>query len=461
MTNNAIVFPEGFLWGAATAAYQIEGATHEDDRGESIWDVFVRQGGSHNGDNAEIAADFYHRYPEDLRMLGEDYGLKGLRFSIAWPRIMPAGSGAVNQKGLDHYDRLIDRMLELGISPLCTLYHWDLPQALQAQGGWLNRDTSKQFADYAALVVARYADRIPRFVTLNEPWSAAFMGHAQGLHAPGLRNYELAGTAAHHLLLAHGLALEAIRAQNHRAQMGVTLWLTSVKPFSPMAEDVEAAGLADAESNRIWLDALLRGKYPEQLLKVLPQLGDERLVKDGDLARISQPLDFFGLNYYVREIVKADRGVPLLGFRRLPPPGPTNYRGDTLQPDGVEEILSRPLLDYGCTLPVYCTEIGNAFNDYVDPTGRVRDRRRIDYFDEAFRAVHRAIARGVDVRGLFVWTLLDDFEWDAGFSARYGITFVDYGTQKRTPKDSAYWLRDVVQRNGLLPAGGVVGGLPA
>ncbi|MBZ9936762.1 beta-glucosidase [Mesorhizobium sp. BR1-1-16] len=442
-------FPEGFLWGAATAAYQIEGATRADGRGESIWDVFVRQGGSHNGDRADIAADFYNRYPDDLRMMRHDYGLTGLRFSVAWPRIVPAGAGAVNAAGLDHYDRMVDLMMELGITPLCTLYHWDLPQTLQERGGWLNRDTSQHFADYAAVVTDRLGDRVKRFVTLNEPWSAAFMGHAQGLHAPGLRDYGKAGIAAHHLLLGHGLALEAIRAQASDVTVGVTLWLNSIKPFSNSAEDLDAASLADAESNRIWLDSLLAGRYPERLVQTLPCLADPTIIQPGDLELISRPLDFLGLNYYVRELVKADRGVPVTGYRRLPAPGPTNYRGDSLSPEGIEEILVRPLVDYGCTLPVYCTEVGNAFNDYVDPTGRVRDGGRIAYFDAALRAVRRALDRGVDIRGVFVWTLLDDFEWDAGFSARYGITYVDYGSQKRIPKDSALWLRDVARRNAL------------
>ncbi len=443
------IFPTDFLWGAATAAYQIEGATREDGRGESIWDVFARNGGTHNGDTAEIAADFYHRYPDDLRLLRETYGLTGLRFSVAWPRIVPDGKGAVNPKGLDHYDRMVDHMVELGISPLCTLYHWDLPQALQEKGGWLNRDTALYFADYAAKVTELLGDRVKRFVTLNEPWSAAFMGHAQGLHAPGLRDYSSAGVAAHHLLLGHGLALQAIRSQSRPLEIGVTLWLNSIEPFSQQPDDVDAASLADAESNRIWLDTLLAGHYPERLVKVLPRLADAGLVQAGDLDLISRPLDFLGLNYYVKELVKADRGVPVTGLRRMAVPGQLNYRGDTLHPAGIEDILTRPLRDYGCKLPIFCTEVGNAFNDYVDPTGRVRDGGRIAYFEEAFRAIRRAIDKGVDVRGVFVWTLLDDFEWDAGFSARYGITFVDYGTQARIPKDSGLWLRDVVARNGL------------
>ena len=344
-------FPEGFLWGVATAAYQIEGATNVDGRGKSIWDVFVRNGGSHNGDTPDIAADFYHRYPDDLRLLRETYGLKGLRFSIAWPRIVPDGSGPVCAAGLDHYDRMVDAMIALDISPLCTLYHWDLPQALQEKGGWLNRDTAQRFADYAIKVTERLGDRVKQFVTLNEPWSAAFMGHAQGLHAPGMRDYASAGTAAHHLLLAHGLALEAIRAQNRPLDIGVTLWLNSIEPFSQRPDDIDAANLADAESNRLWLDALLKGRYPERLIAVLPQLANEQTVQAGDLSRISQPLDFLGLNYYVKEMVAADRSVPITGFRRMPVPGPRNYRGDTLHPEGVEEILTRPLLDYGCTLP--------------------------------------------------------------------------------------------------------------
>jgi beta-glucosidase len=449
--KNFLPFPEGFLWGAATSAYQIEGSTAVDGRGESIWDVFARGGGTHNGDTAEVAADFYNRYPQDLAMMRKDLGLAGLRFSVAWPRIQPTGSGPINPAGLDHYDRMVDCMIGLGISPLCTLYHWDLPQALQEKGGWLNRDTALRFADFAGVVTERLGDRVRRFVTLNEPWSAAFMGHAQGLHAPGLRDYGSAGVAAHHLLLAHGFARAAIKARADAPEIGVTLWLSAIAPYSQTPEDIDAADLADAESNRIWLDSLLAGRYPARLAKVLPGLVDSRLVQAGDLELISQPLDFLGLNYYVKELVRADRRVPVLGLQRLPWPGRKNYRGDTLYPEGILEVLRRPLLDYGSRVPIFCTEVGNAFNDTLDPTGRIRDEERIAYYDASFRAIRRAMDEGVDVRGVFVWTLLDDFEWDAGFGARYGITYVDYATQKRTPKDSALWLRDVATANGLPP----------
>lgn len=447
--DDAVQFPSGFLWGAATAAYQIEGQTRADGRGESIWDVFARNGGAHNGDTAEIAADHYRRYRAD-HALAKEFGLGALRLSIGWPRISPTGSGQLNEAGFDHYSRVIDSVLEHDLIPFVTLYHWDLPQALQENGGWLNRDTAYRFADYAQRVANRYGDRVRNWLTVNEPWTCAFLGHAQGLHAPGMTDYAAAGVAAHHLMLAHGLATASIRATSRDSAIGIPLSAQVVEPFSASPEDVAAARLVEAETNGLFLGSLLSGSYPEELFPLLPALDDASVVRAGDLKTISAPIDYLGLNYYVHELIQQDRTVPGLGARRLAPPGPRNVLGSALRPEGIEQVLLKPLRDYGSNVPIFVTEVGNTFNDYVTPEGMVRDPERIAYYDTAFRAVASAMRNGVDVRGIFVWTLIDDFEWAAGYLARFGIIYVDFPSQKRIPKASAFWLRDAAVRGGLV-----------
>ena len=446
--ENPLSFPEGFTWGAATAAYQIEGHRRVDGGGECNWDVFARNGGTLNGDNGDIAADHYNRYPED-HALAKDLGFSSLRISISWPRISPDGSGALNQAGLDHYDRVLDSLLKNGLTPMVTIFHWDLPQALQEKGGWLNRDTAFRLADYAAAVTDCFGDRVPYWITTNEPWSCAFLGHARGLHAPGIRDYHAAGIATHHLNLAHGLAVPAIRANITEAQMGVAHCLQVIEPFSNLPDDVEAARTVDGEANGLFLQPLLQGSYPAHMFPYLPCLDDPAIVQEGDLELVSAPIDFLGLNYYVHEVVRFDRTIPVVHACRMAPLGPLTAIGSGLRPDGLEEILLKPGRDYGSNLPIYVTEVGYLFNDYVNPDGRVNDTARIKYYHEAFRAAKRAMHQGVDLRGIYVWTLLDDFEWDSGYSSRYGIVFVDYGTQQRIPKDSAYWIREVTARNGL------------
>ena len=447
--GTAIKFPDGFVWGAATAAYQIEGQRQADGGGECIWDVFAREGGTLNGDNGDIAADHYRRYPED-HALARDLGFGSLRMSFSWPRFSPDGKSSRNQAGFDHYDRVLDSLLEHGLTPMVTLYHWDLPQSLQEEGGWLSRDTASRFADFASAVTKHFGDRVPYWVTTNEPWSCAFLGHARGLHAPGLRDYHAAGVATHHLNLAHGLAVPAIRANIESAQVGVVHCLQVIEPFSNSPDDIEAARTVDGEANGLFLEPLLKGTYPAHMLPYLPCLDDDHIVQKGDLDCIATPIDFLGLNYYVHEVVRFDRTVPIIHACRMAPLGPLTSIGSGLRPDGLEEILMKPGRDYGSNLPIYVTEVGYLFNDYVNPEGRVNDSARIKYYDEAFRAAYRAMRRGVDLRGIYVWTLLDDFEWDSGYSSRYGIVFVDYGTQRRVPKDSAYWLRDIARRNGFL-----------
>ncbi|MCY3873972.1 MAG: GH1 family beta-glucosidase [Rhodobacteraceae bacterium] len=441
-------FPDRFVWGVATAAYQIEGHRRADGGGECIWDVFARDGRTLNGDNGDIAADHYRRYPDD-HALARDLGFASFRMSFSWPRISPEGSTRRNQAGFDHYDRVLDSLLENGLTPMVTLYHWDLPQDLQERGGWLNRDTAYRFADHAGAVVEHFGDRVPFWITTNEPWSCAFLGHARGLHAPGMRDYHAAGIATHNLNLAHGLAVPAIRASTRDAQVGVTHCLQVIEPFSDSPDDVEAARTVDGEANGLFLEPLLKGSYPAHMVPYLPCLEDDTVVREGDLECISAPVDFLGLNYYVHEVVRFDRTIPIVHACRMAPLGPLTTIGSGLRPDGLEEILLKPGRDYGCRLPIYVTEVGYLFNDYVNPDGRVNDMARMRYYDEAFRAADRAMKKGVDLRGIYVWTLLDDFEWDSGYSSRYGIVFVEYGTQTRIPKDSAYWLRGVARRNGL------------
>jgi beta-glucosidase len=447
-TENSVKFPDEFVWGVATAAYQIEGHTRAEGGGESIWDVFAREGGTLNGDNGDIAADHFHRYREDHK-LAKSLGFQSLRLSFSWPRLSENGSSNILQSGLDHYSRVLESLLENELIPMVTLYHWDLPKELGEKGGWLNRDTAYRFADHVDKVVKYFGDRVPFWSTTNEPWSCAFLGHARGLHAPGLRDYNAAGVAAHHLNLAHGLSVPAIRANVKNAQVGVVHCLQVIEPFSGSTLDIEAARTVSGEANGMFLEPLLKGSYPEHMFPYLPCLNDPNIVKSEDLKLISSPIDYLGLNYYVHEVVKYDLTIPQIHARRMAPLGPLTSIGSGLRPDGLEKILLMPKEDYNSDLPIYVTEVGYLFNDYINPNGCVNDNARIKYYDEAIRAAKRALEKGVDLRGFYAWTLLDDFEWDSGYSSRYGIVFVDYGTQTRTPKDSAYWLRDVANRNGL------------
>jgi beta-glucosidase len=437
-------FPSGFLFGAATAAYQIEGAANEDGRRPSIWDTFSHQPGNVlHGDTGDIAADHYHRLDEDLDLMPE-LGLRAYRFSIAWPRVQPDGRGPLNQAGIDFYRRLLDGLHTRGIEPWVTLYHWDLPQALDHEGGWLNRDTASRFADYASLMLEQFDGLARRWITLNEPWCSAFLGYYEGRFAPGHRNYDEAITAVHHLLLAHGLGTAAIRAASADAEVGITCNLVDIVPATPA--DETAAAAADMEENRLFLDPVFRGHYPADAPDLLR---DPDVVREGDLSLISAPLDFFGLNYYIREAIAADSQEPYRGWRRVPAAGDLTSKGDGIAPDGLTAILTRVAREYAPNLPIYITESGAPYNDYIDPEGRVSDPERIDYLAQHFRAARAAIDAGVDLRGYFVWSLLDNFEWDSGYAMRFGLIFVEYSTQRRIPKASAYWYRDVIRTNGI------------
>ncbi|WP_084958674.1 GH1 family beta-glucosidase [Thermoactinospora rubra] len=441
------VFPDGFVWGAATAAYQIEGAAREDGRGPSIWDTFCRTpgrvAGGHTGD---VACDHYHRYAQDVALMRE-LGLGAYRFSVSWPRVQPDGSGPANPRGLDFYDRLVDRLLAAGIAPYATLYHWDLPQPLEDHGGWPSRDTAHRFADYAALVHGRLGDRVRTWITVNEPWVAAFLGYGNGVHAPGRTDPADALRAAHHLLLGHGLAASLLRTAG-AGEIALTLNL------APVIGDEEAAARADILLNRQFLDPALRGSYPPDLLEVVERVAGLGHVRDGDLALINQPLDLVGVNYYNPCYVASRPGQPAdpawpgsEGIAFVDPGGPTTAMGWPIAPDGLTRLLVRLSRDYS-GVGLLVTENGAAFDDVV-VDGRVHDPERLAYLDGHLRAAHAAIAGGADLRGYLVWSLLDNFEWAEGYRRRFGIVHVDYATQRRLPKDSALWYRGVIERNGL------------
>jgi beta-glucosidase len=440
-------FPSDFLWGASTAAYQIEGAAREDGRGESIWDRFSRTSGNvRNEENGDIACDFYHRYPQDIRLI-RDLGLDTFRFSISWPRVLPHGRGSVNEKGLDFYDRLTDALLASNIRPFVTLYHWDLPQALeeagQSRGGWLNRETVDAFAEFTEVVVRRLGDRVHDWITLNEPWVSAWMGYGWGSHAPGKTGERHALTAAHHLLLAHGRAVDVIRRGAAGAKVGITLNLTPAYPGTESPEDRSAAALADGQVNRWFLDPIFRGSYPEDMLRTYE--GKEPPIEDGDLETISVPIDFLGINNYSRQVVQAGAaGNPAVPIR---PEGSTYTDMDwEVYPSSLHDLLLRVHREYAPPC-IYITENGAAFPDVRVHDGSVPDPERCGYLDRYIQAVGRAIADGVPVGGYFVWSLLDNFEWSFGYWKRFGIVYVDFPTLERVPKSSYYWYRDFIRRH--------------
>jgi beta-glucosidase len=450
-------FPDDFLWGTATASYQIEGAVGEGGRGASIWDTFSHTPGkTYRGDTGDVACDHYHRLEGDLDLMS-DLGLRAYRFSVAWPRVQPSGSGAPNQEGLDFYRRLVDGLRQRGIVPMLTLYHWDLPQALEDRGGWTNRETSECFAEYAGILYEELSGEVGHWITLNEPWVASWMGHGLGVHAPGRRDSAAALAATHHLLLGHGLAMERMRSAGDDNQLGVTLNLHPGHPSRDTEADREAARLVDGQANRLYLDPLFRGEYPEDVISYYGERGtDFSFVRDGDLQKISVPIDFLGINYYFKNTV---RGAPVevgqnapfadLGARPvIPHAAEKTAMGWPVEPEGLAEMLVR-IKDEYADVPMYVTENGRAVHDYIDPEGRVVDEERISYLDGHFRAAHEAINEGVDLRGYMVWSLLDNFEWAEGYSKRFGLIVVEYGTQRRVPKSSAHWYAGVIRRNGL------------
>jgi beta-glucosidase len=438
-------FPNGFLWGAATAAYQIEGAATEDGRGESIWDRFSHTPGKVlGGDTGDVACDHYHRWREDIAMMRE-LGLRAYRLSISWPRILPAGVGAVNPAGLDFYDRLIDGLLEAGIQPYVTLYHWDLPQALQDQGGWANRDTVAAFANYADVVVRRLGDRVKNWITHNEPWCVAFLGHWLGDHAPGLRNGP-ALAVAHHVLLSHGEAVPVLRAGSPGAQVGITLNFSPAYPASESAEDQAAAQRHDGFFNRWFLDPIYGRGYPADMVELYGPLMPA--IQPGDLERMAAPTDFLGVNFYNRAVIRADPNTPVLRIAQVRPEGEYTDMDWEVYADALRALLVRLQTDYAPGR-MYITENGAAYLDALAPDGRTHDEARINYLAGHLAAAHAAIGEGAALAGYFYWSLMDNFEWAWGYSKRFGIVYVDYATQRRILKDSAMFYGDVIERNGL------------
>ena len=437
-------FPDGFAWGVATAAYQIEGATGEDGRGDSVWDIFCRTPGKvRDGQTGDVACDHYHRWPEDVALM-ERLGIGAYRFSIAWPRIQPDGTGPALTAGLDFYDRLTDQLLAAGIAPVPTLFHWDLPQALEDAGGWLARDTAYRFADYAALVAERLADRIAMFITLNEPFVVTSHGYALGVHAPGRTLMAGALPTAHHQLLGHGLAAAALRAAGAR-QVAIANNCAPVWPASGSAADLTAAAAYDTLHNRLFTDPLLLGSYPDLGAYGVGAAGLD-CVQPGDLELISAPLDALGLNYYnPSRIAAAPAGSPL-PFSMEPIPGyPVTAFGWPVVPAGLTELLTTFRDRYAERLPpVYITENGCSVADEPDAAGVIDDQPRVRYLDGHIRAVADAITAGVDVRGYFCWSILDNFEWAEGYHQRFGLVHVDFQTQRRTPKSSFTWYQDLI-----------------
>lgn len=441
-------FPAGFVWGSATAAYQVEGATNEGGRGASVWDTFARTPGAIvGGDTGDIAVDHFHRVAEDVQLMA-DLGLDAYRFSIAWSRIQPDGTGAGNSAGLAFYRDLAERLLDRGITPWVTLYHWDLPQALEDRGGWLERDTALRFADYSEIVAENLGDVVNNWITLNEPWCSSFLGYASGHHAPGKQLGSTSAHAAHHLLLGHGLATERIRAARPGAEVGVTLNLYSVRAATERAEDVDAARRIDGLSNRFFLDPVLRGEYPPD---VLDDLGEAEWFAHNapadDLRVISTPIDFLGINYYSRHTVRAGTadgsasaypGSESVEF--VDTGAQRTLMGWEIHPDGLVDVL-RAANELAPGLPLYITENGSAYEDVVGPDGSVDDTERLAYLQDHIGACRDAIDEGLPLQGYFVWSLMDNFEWAWGFSRRFGVVHVDYETLARTPKASGRWLK--------------------
>lgn len=442
MTYDRGLAPD-FRWGAATAAYQIEGAVAEDGRLPSIWDTFCRVPGAiDNGDTGDIACDHYHRWPEDIGLMRR-LGLDSYRFSIAWPRVLPEGTGRVNAAGIDFYDRLVDNLLDAGVTPFPTLYHWDLPQVLQDRGGWPVRETAYAFAEFASVVGERLGDRVTDWFTINEPLCSAWIGHLEGTMAPGIKDLSLAIPASHHLLLGHGLATAALRAAAPGpVRIGAVLNLSPCDPASDTDADVAAAVRADGHTNRWWLDPLYGRGYPADMIEVY---GIEPPVRDGDLETIAAPMDHFGLNYYFRQVVTDDpTGDPPFARMVSVPDWTLTAMGWEVYADGLEQLLVRLSDEYGVRR-IYVTENGSAWPDEIEPDGNVEDKDRIAYLEQHLEACLRAARHGAPVAGYFAWSLMDNFEWAYGYAKRFGLVHVDYETQRRTIKASGYRYADIIR----------------
>ncbi|MCS7254759.1 MAG: GH1 family beta-glucosidase [Armatimonadota bacterium] len=442
-------FPDGFIWGVATSSYQIEGGWNEDGKGLSIWDTFSHTKGKIlDNTTGDVSCDHYHRWREDVELMKE-LGIMAYRFSIAWARILPDGKGKVNAKGLDFYSRLVDALLENGITPFITLYHWDLPQALQDEGGWANRDVAFYFGEYASVVAKRLGDRVKHWITHNEPWVVAWIGYGFGNHAPGIQNHKVALQVAHHLLLSHGLAVEVLRDLcGYNAEVGITLNLSPVHSASDREEDIAAAKRHDGFLNRWFLEPLFVGGYPSDMVEFYGELMPK--TQPADMAIIGKRVDFLGVNYYSRSVIAHNEdSKPVKAMGVKVEGAEYTEMGWEVYPDGLYEMLVR--LDGEYRVPkIYITENGAAYADEVLPDERVHDERRVNYLRQHILAAHRAITEGVNLAGYFVWSLMDNFEWAYGYTKRFGIIFVDFETQRRIIKESGHWYSQVIRNNGII-----------
>jgi beta-glucosidase len=446
-----LTFPDGFLFGAGTSAYQVEGAIDEDGRGPSIWDRFSHEPGRvANDENGDVTSDHYRRWREDADLMAE-IGLTAYRFSIAWPRVQPAGSGTANEAGLDHYERVVDALLERGILPCPTLYHWDLPLPLEEAGGWLNRDTAARLGDYASRCFDRLGDRVHTWFTVNEPWVASTLGYRLGLHAPGHTDLREAVVASHHLLLGHAAAVEAFRASRREGRIGIVLSLAPTEPASDAEADRDAARGSDGYTNRWFLDPVFHGRYPDDTLALFERLvGPLAEIRAGDVERIGAPSDLLGINYYTRRVVSAgiaDGGLPWT-VEPASPSVPHTDTGWEITPWKLAELLEG-LGPWTSDVPIFVTENGAVFLDQPDPTSRVADAGRVGYLRSHLAAVHRAMERGANVGGYFHWSLLDNFEWAEGFRSRFGLVHVDYPSGRRLVKDSGREYGRIIASRGF------------
>lgn len=432
-----------FTWGVSTSSYQIEGAAREGGRRDSIWDTFSRiPGAVANGDNGDIACDHYHRYEQDLDLI-KWLGVDAYHFSIAWSRVIPTGTGAINKTGIDFYNRLIDGALERGITPWPTLYHWDLPQDLQDRGGWNNRDCAKWFAEYAYQMAEHFSDRVKNWVTINEPFCSAWLGHLYGVMAPGIKDLQIAINASHHLLLGHGLAVKALREVSQESNIGITLNFTPAITLGSSDEDQLAVKLADGFDNRWFGDPVFKASYPKDIVEAFNK---EIPIQSGDMEIISTPVDFLGLNYYFRQTVAYDANSKPLSYKQVTAPNVERTgMGWEVHAETFTDLLIRINSDY-TPKEIFITENGSAWDDEV-VDGEILDTKRVSYLERHLDAMFAAKAKGVPIKGYFAWSLIDNFEWAYGYAKRFGLIYVDYKTQKRIPKSSAYYYKDRIQKS--------------
>jgi beta-glucosidase len=435
-------FADQFVWGVATSAYQIEGAAYEDGKGKSIWDTFAAVPGNvANNDHGENACEHYRLYKEDIAIV-KSLNVQSYRFSVSWPRVFPEGNGRLNDKGLDFYKRLIDELLNCGIDPMLTLYHWDLPQALQDSGGWLNRDTALRFADYSAYMFEQFGDRVKKWVTINEPWVISYLGHYTGEHAPGMKNISAFLSSAHHVLLAHGESVRRFRESNAKdGNIGIVLNMAQVYAAGESEGDLRAARVWDGLLNRWFLEPVFKGRYPEDMTALYTHFTEMNYIHPGDMEVISQATDFLGVNYY--SVSRLKDGINDFGIEHVPVASPVTDMGWEIAPNGLLELLRR-LQSEIRGLPIVITENGAAFDDTINPDGSIDDDDRLKYIQDHIEVCLRAIAEGINLKGYYVWSLLDNFEWAFGYAKRFGIVHVDFDTLQRTLKKSAHWYRDFV-----------------